>query len=312
MISTNSSYKYCSISETVKLVDNLITTLILSLFFLIGSCTNLLLVSTHYQRRKKKSFRSSAINRSKNQVNNLAIYLLSIVNLILSLIFVPYTIFFRVWQFNISPFAIKIMEHLKDSLIYMNLFIISVISLERYFAVCKPQYYKTLESNINKIIWIVYLFFLCFSASNYLTDIKLDSNCTSEKFLASNLIDRKFSIKKLLNYLNVFLSTFFFISTAIISSSFYCKITYHQSRFSFYAKNQFIASKKLKQKEKMCENFIDDPDMNNSCNSLAKNQSSVSVQTDFNETIEIKTQQKFFRQRSSSTKALTKISILVR
>ncbi|RNA28139.1 hypothetical protein BpHYR1_052126 [Brachionus plicatilis] len=194
------------------------------------------------------------------------------------------------------------MEHLKDSLIYMNLFIISVISIERYFAVCKPQYYKTLESNINKIIWMVYIFFFCFSASNYLTDIKLDSNCAPDKEISSDQKESKFSFKKLLNYLNVILSTFFFIATAIISSSFYCKITFHRSNASFNLNNHLITNKNIKNSQEPVD----------STNSLQKNQSNASVQTDFNSKFdkEIK-KKKILRQRSSSTKVLTKISILL-
>lgn len=291
-------------------MDNLVTTSILSLFFFIGTCSNLLLVAVHLQKKRKRNYRCPSSNRVENQVNNQAIFLLTITNLILSVIFIPYTVLFRVWQIKTLTVVIKIMEHLKDSLIYMNLFFVSVLSLERYFAVCKPQYYKTLESNINKIIWIVYLFLFFFSASNYLTDIKLEVHCAT---IISSEINLKFSINKLMNYLNVILSTFFFISTAIISSSFYCKIALHQLRFSDNKSKEVVIQIKKNKNGNVLNNLNINTNESSSSNSLKKNQSSVSVQTDFNVgTSKDMKNNNFFRQRSSSTKVLTKISILVR
>lgn len=311
MFLINFTDSYCSKSEQLIIFDNLVTTSILSIFFFIGSCSNLFLVAVHFQKAKKKGFWLSSSNRVKNQVNNKAIFWLTAANLILSVIFIPYTILFRVWQIKISTVVIKIMEHLKDSLIYMNLFFISVLSVERYFAVCKPQYYKTLESNINKIIWVVYLFLFFFSSSNYLTDIKLELHCAIN--IGSD-INNKFSIKKLMNYINVILSTFFFIATAIISSSFYFKISLHQQKFSENRKLKTIIKIKKDKNETILENLIiNNPTEFNSCKSFKNNQSSVSVQTDFEITIDKEIMKNnFLRQRSSSTKVLTKISILVR
>lgn len=64
----------------------------------------------------------------------------------------------------------------------MNLLIITILSIERYVAVCKPQYYKKLESNINKIIWIVFLIGFILSGTNYFID-KVDLVCSANIFI---------------------------------------------------------------------------------------------------------------------------------
>lgn len=71
----------------------------------------------------------------------------------------------------------------------MNLLIIVILSIERYVAVCKPQHYKSLESNINKIIWIIFLIGFVLSGTNYFIDVKQDLVCTANIFIHRDEID---------------------------------------------------------------------------------------------------------------------------
>lgn len=75
----------------------------------------------------------------------------------------------------------------------MNLLIIVILSIERYVAVCKPQHYKSLESNINKIIWIIFLIGFVLSGTNYFIDVKQDLVCTANIFIHRDEIDQSTS-----------------------------------------------------------------------------------------------------------------------
>ena len=120
----------------------------------------------------------------------------------------------------------------------MNLLIIMILSIERYVAVCKPKHYKKLESNINKIIWLVFLIGFVLSSSNYFieksdlacsaslftTTSKLKSSSTSKaaNSTSSNVYEATFSIN-----LNLLTSGILFSLSACISTFFYVQIAWH-------------------------------------------------------------------------------------
>lgn len=106
----------------------------------------------------------------------------------------------------------------------MNLLIIMILSIERYVAVCKPQHYKKLESNINKIIWLVFLIGFVLSSSNYFIE-KSDLACSASLFtskLKSSSNEATFSIN-----LNLLTSGILFSLSACISTFFYVQIAWH-------------------------------------------------------------------------------------
>ena len=113
------------------------------------------------------------------KVNNKAIFTLSISNLLLSSVFIPYTIIYRVWNLKANVLVLKCIEHLKDTFIYVNVLIILLLSIERYVAVCKPHYYKKLELNVDRIIWVVFLFGVSLSATNYFVTVKSKQGSSS-------------------------------------------------------------------------------------------------------------------------------------
>ena len=127
----------------------------------------------------------------------------------------------------------------------MNLLIIMILSIERYVAVCKPKHYKKLESNINKIIWLVFLIGFVLSSSNYFIEksdlacsaslftttskLKSSSSSTSSKSTnntssssSSNVYEATFSIN-----LNLLTSGILFSLSACISTFFYVQIAWH-------------------------------------------------------------------------------------
>lgn len=115
----------------------------------------------------------------------------------------------------------------------MNLLIITILSIERYVAVCKPQHYKKLESNINKIIWIVFLIGFVLSGSNYFIK-KEDLACSPSLFTASthhsntsatSQDDVDYSIN-----LNLLTSGVIFSLSACITTFFYVQIAWHHIR----------------------------------------------------------------------------------
>lgn len=133
---------------------------------------------------------------------------------------------------------------MKDNLLYMNLLIIMILSIERYVAVCKPKHYKKLESNINKIIWLVFLIGFVLSSSNYFIE-KSDLACSASLFTttsklkssssssssstskaanstSSNVYEATFSIN-----LNLLTSGILFSLSACISTFFYVQIAWH-------------------------------------------------------------------------------------
>lgn len=237
MLFKNFSKNYCKNEKNILLIDNIVSSVILGSFFLVGTLGNLLFVCVHVQKRYKGLNQSSfkpTLNRYKNQINNQAIFSLSLVNLLLSSVFLPYTIVFRVWSLPIGYLSVLVViEHIKDALLYMNLFIISILSLERYFAVCKPQYYKNLEININKIIWLFYLISILVSTSNYFTNIKFNLSCMD---MSQDKIKHNITVE-LFEGVNLLVSAFLFLTTAIVSSFFYIKITIHQSNNSFWQRH---------------------------------------------------------------------------
>ncbi|CAF0987836.1 unnamed protein product [Brachionus calyciflorus] len=199
------------------------------------------------------------------------------------------------------------MEHLKDSFIYMDLFIISIISLERYFAVCKPQYYKDLEANINKIIWVVYLLAFVFSSSNYFTDLKFNPYCSNIK-AKNESNDNNNELRSFLNRINVILSTCFFVATAIISSFFYGKITIHQASYGqmFVTSKVSIRSKNSNNQDNVLDAMVEKSEspIQEISYSNQRNMSNASVQTDFNLKYDKPTVQKIrMKTKISSTKA---------
>lgn len=105
-------------------IDQIVATVILVLFFLIGTLSNLSFISIYLHKQRRRcgnvlnvsangvSIRSTCI-RIKNQVSNKAIFTLSISNLLLSSLFIPYTIVFRVWDVDAHWFVLLVLEHFK-------------------------------------------------------------------------------------------------------------------------------------------------------------------------------------------------------
>jgi hypothetical protein len=332
---------YCRNEKSLAFWDSLSATIILAAYFVIGSLGNLLYICIylHKQRRRlyfesnKKSLKAACI-RFKNQVNNKAIYTLSISNVLLSFVFIPYTILFRVWYvFTLNPYLIKFIEHMKDSLLYLNLLVLIILSIERYVAVCKPQYYKNLETNINKIFWIFFLVGLVFGAANYQNSTKSGLECKETMINSvvnnnnndNNTADFSHFIyqfdrnKNKLNLnLNLLTSVFLFTLSACISTSFYVKIgLYEWKRSQNFSKNcnpdarlaQHVCKKLPKPVAKSgeCLNENENEDEQQTSGSYSK--SNVSVQTDFTAENRI-----YFRKQSTiiTAQTITKISIWVR
>lgn len=322
----------CQDETDFATTDRILATVILACFFFIGTLSNFSFISIYLYKQRRRNFcigRNRSIRSTfKHQVNNKAIFTLSISNLLLSTIFIPYTIIFRVWNFDASEILLKIIEHLKDCLLYMNLLIIIILSIERYVAVCKPQYYKKLESNINKIMWIVFLIGFVLSATNYFIDVKLDLTCSANIF----------SLNKAIN-LNLLTSFILFSTSGIISTFFYVQIAWHHIRRGHQLKKD--EKKKQDDELKMKEMKIEKKLMGNCCSSdevkdvklsncqyqlsisekqtsrsggesgenesdMSKNKSDASVQTDM-------MLNKLFKKNSNifSTNLITKISICV-
>lgn len=152
----------------------------------------------------------------------------------------------RVWNFDkIDQLVMKVVEHSKDSFIYMNMLILIILSMERYVAVCKPQYYKSLETNINKIIWLFFLLGFSLAMTNYQNNAKSEFSCISKNTLETNtteLNSNKFvefhflftydaSNNKTLN-LNLLTSVFLFTTSACVSTWFYIQIGRYEWRRS--------------------------------------------------------------------------------
>lgn len=122
----------------------------------------------------------------------------------------------------------------KDNLLYMNLLIIIILSIERYVAVCKPQHYKKLESNINKIIWIVFLIGFVLSGTNYSINVKTDLVCSANIFtrkkpsinFSNHSADGEDESNLPIN-LNLLTSGVIFSLSACISTFFYVQIAWH-------------------------------------------------------------------------------------
>lgn len=154
----------------------------------------------------------------------------------------------RVWNLNLvllNPLSIKIIEHVKDTFIYMNLLISIILAIERYVAVCKPQHYKTLETNTNKIIWLFYLLGFTLATTNYQNSAKSSyHDCEPYKYMTnnvnrhnnnnnqSNLSPHLSSYRFLLAFdgqkhtlnLNLVVSLFLFSFSACLSTYFYLQI----------------------------------------------------------------------------------------
>lgn len=118
----------------LSFADQIIATIILVLFFVIGTLSNLSFISIYLHKQRRRcggavpcsntvmrngrvstngvSIRSTCI-RIKNQVSNKAIFTLSMSNLLLSSLFIPYTILFRVWNYNSTQLVFLVLEHLK-------------------------------------------------------------------------------------------------------------------------------------------------------------------------------------------------------
>lgn len=117
----------------LSFVDQIVATIILVLFFVIGTLSNLSFISIYLHKQRRRcggavpcsnvmrngrvstngvSIRSTCI-RIKNQVSNKAIFTLSMSNLLLSSLFIPYTILFRVWNYNSTQLVFLVLEHLK-------------------------------------------------------------------------------------------------------------------------------------------------------------------------------------------------------
>ena len=118
----------------LSFADQIVATIILALFFVIGTLSNLSFISIYLHKQRRRcggavpcsnmvmrngrvstngvSIRSTCI-RIKNQVSNKAIFTLSMSNLLLSSLFIPYTILFRVWNYNSTQLVFLVLEHLK-------------------------------------------------------------------------------------------------------------------------------------------------------------------------------------------------------
>lgn len=115
---------YSKCHSKFERVDQIVATVILVLFFLIGTLSNLSFISIYLHKQRGRcgkatvmgangvSIRSTCI-RLKNQVSNKAIFTLSISNLLLSSLFIPYTIVFRVWNVDAPTKVLLVLEHLK-------------------------------------------------------------------------------------------------------------------------------------------------------------------------------------------------------
>lgn len=119
--------------KDTSLTDRILATLILSMFFLIGTASNLLFICIYLYKQRRRTYfvrarliRSTCI-RFKSQVNNKAIFTLSISNLLLSSVFIPYTIIYRVWYVKGNSFMLQCVEHLKDTFIYANMLVIVLL-----------------------------------------------------------------------------------------------------------------------------------------------------------------------------------------
>jgi hypothetical protein len=257
----NSSFEsnYFENKKTIILIDQILATFIHSIFFLVGTISNFVFVCIHFRKLQTRYFivkgssgdnssdasgkkRRSIYIRVKNKANNHVVLMFSIANLILCSIFIPYTIVFRILDFQLSAsLAKKIIEHLKDSLIYMNLFFMVIIAYERYIAICKPHKYKFLESKINKIIWVLYLLALCLSSTNYLVEHKSDLGYVkspTNNFTSANQSIHDFKPRtQALCYsdfnniylkVNLIVASLLLFLSALISTIFYINICFDQ------------------------------------------------------------------------------------
>ena len=222
-----------------------------------------------------------------------------------------------------NSFTIKVIEHSKDTFIYMNLLITIILSLERYVAVCKPQYYKTLETNINKIIWLFLLFGFVLAMTNYQNHAKSEFSCDSKeqtRVLSFGHFLSTFEGEKEMLNINLLTSVFLFSLSTILSTFFYIQIGRYEFRRS-RNRNRNLTQQPLVQKPKLSkeislavtttatttnENPIDDERPSNlSLNS----KSNASVQTDLIIDTRVYRRKKTMNFISSET--ITKISIWV-
>jgi len=323
-------------------IEKLLTTFMLMIFSIIGSFSNFILILFHIHQNRAE-YQNKKLNvRRRNQANNKAIYAVFIINFLLSFFFIPYTILFRVWDFYLNRLVFICVEHLKDSLIYTNLFIVSIISLERYVAVCKPQHYLKLQNNINKIIWLLFLIAFVLSTTNYLvaneSSIRHQYNFTINKsgsiqLTIPDIVNLKINLR-----INLFVSAALLLICAIVSTWFYTKIILNQKRkqrefkikYSFQSGKKSSRSSTLNKKETFNSQNVNKTDLDSSkhneeesfnmleeTNQLhsakimpncTKNKNTVSVQTDF----DYKPTKSLYKNPSmSSSRLITKISILV-
>lgn len=276
---------YCTNDKILILLDRIFATSILCVFFLVGTMSNLSFICIYNFKHRKRYFfhglKKSTV-RFKNNVNNKAVYTLSMSNLTLSFVFIPYTIVFRVWNKDTHLALFKVMEHFKDTFIYINLLITIILSIERYVAVCKPHHYKRLEININKIIWLLVLVAVLFSATNYFTDVKSDMNCdylnrtlTSDD-LNYNRFVYTFNEKKRIVNMNLLTSAFLFSVSGIVSTIFYIQIARNQivKHMNENLKQQQLTQPRLSTLPKVSTKFtvMDNPSISflNSTSSPAK------------------------------------------
>lgn len=131
--SSSSSNGNSSCDNNSILTDRVLATCILASFFLIGTASNLLFICIYLYKQRRRTYfvrarliRSTCI-RFKSQVNNKAIFTLSISNLLLSSVFIPYTIVYRVWNIKGNVLMLQCVEHLKDTFIYANMLIIILL-----------------------------------------------------------------------------------------------------------------------------------------------------------------------------------------
>ena len=242
-------------------VDRILSTILLSLFFLIGSFGNIFYIHIHVKQRSSRSFLSifrrqtnnaekrqppdakkldAKILRNKTKINNDAVFASSIVNCIICLFYIPYTIVVRIWAFKLPDWPCRTIEWFKDSFLYFNFFMLTIIAFERYVAICRTNYYKTLEKRINKIIWFFYFIALALSVSNFYADMKCSSsssaassrtrklfrhNSSSANASSSTHQHAESSISRVnFNFVNLLVSMVLFGTNAFITTIFYARI----------------------------------------------------------------------------------------
>jgi hypothetical protein len=234
-------------------LDFYLTTAALLLFFAVGTLGNSFFVYFHLNKRRHFRLRNRTVVRFKNKVNNDAVFASCIANLVLCSVFIPYTLVIRINNYVVLPeLPCKIFEHIKDSLLYLNLFLITIIAFERYVAICQSSYYSKLEKEINSIIWMLYSIALLFAASNYFVTLKCydlehadwhefltvmvpKTNATllsTRELIRNNAtLTEKFyiQIRNKSSVINLWISVILFSSSAIATSFFYVRIAIYQS-----------------------------------------------------------------------------------